>query len=76
MVLGEKKLSYEEYDGMASFYRENFQKFIEYNVHDVDLVYLMDEKLRLIELHVSLAYLQDQLRGSVLASEDLGCFDL
>ena len=57
VVLGEKKLSYEEYDGMASFYRENFQKFIEYNVHDVDLVYLMDEKLRLIELHVSLAYL-------------------
>ena len=56
-VLGEKKLSYAEYDGIASFYRENFQKFIEYNIHDVDLVYRMDEKLRLIELHVSLAYL-------------------
>lgn len=56
-VLSEKKLSYAEYDGIASFYRENFQKFIEYNVHDVDLVYRMDEKLSLIELHVSLAYL-------------------
>lgn len=56
-VLSEKKLSYAEYDGIASFYRENFQKFIEYNIHDVDLVYRMDEKLRLIELHVSLAYL-------------------
>lgn len=57
VVLGEKKLSYEEYDHMATFYRENFQKFIAYNAHDVDLVYRMDEKLRLIELHVSLAYL-------------------
>ena len=57
VVLGEKKLSYAEYDGIASFYRENFQKFMEYNVHDVDLVFRMDEKLRLIELHVSLAYL-------------------
>ncbi len=56
-VLAEKKLSYAEYDGIASFYRENFQKFIEYNIHDVDLVFRMDEKLRLIELHVSLAYL-------------------
>lgn len=57
VVLGEKKLSHEEYDGMASFYKKNFQKFIEYNVHDVDLVFLMDEKLHLIELHVSLAYM-------------------
>ena len=57
VVLGEKKLSYEEYDHMATFYRENFEKFIAYNVHDVDLVYRMDEKLNLIDLHVSLAYL-------------------
>jgi len=57
VVLGEKKLSYEEYDHMATFYRENFQKFVAYNVHDVDLVYRMDEKLNLIDLHVSLAYL-------------------
>ena len=57
VVLGEKKLSYEEYDHMATFYRENFPKFVAYNVHDVDLVYRMDEKLNLIDLHVSLAYL-------------------
>ena len=55
--LGEKKLSYEEYGSIATFYKENFQKFIEYNIRDVDLVCKLENKLRLMELNASVAYL-------------------
>jgi DNA polymerase elongation subunit (family B) len=54
--LGEKKLSYDEYDSMATFYKNDFQKFIEYNVKDVELVIGLEDKMKLIELAVSLAY--------------------
>ena len=54
--LGEKKLSYDEYDSMATFYKNDFEKFIEYNVKDVELVNKLEDKMKLIELAVSLAY--------------------
>ncbi len=54
--LGEKKLSYDEYDSMATFYKNDFQKFIEYNVKDVELISKLEDKMKLIELAVSLAY--------------------
>ena len=54
--LGEKKLSYDEYDSMATFYKNDFQKFIEYNVKDVELVKNLEDKMKLLELAVSLAY--------------------
>ena len=34
----------------------DYQKFLEYNIRDVELVGLLEEKLRLIELAISLAY--------------------
>ena len=54
--LGERKTSYSEYDSMSDFYTKNFQKFIEYNVKDVDLVVRLEEKLRLMELALRIAY--------------------
>jgi len=54
--LGEKKLSYDEYDSMATFYKSDFERFIEYNVKDVELVKKLEDKMKLIELAVSLAY--------------------
>jgi len=54
--LGEKKLSYDEYDSMATFYKNDFEKFIEYNVKDVELVKKLEDKMKLLELAVSLAY--------------------
>lgn len=54
--LGEGKLSYSEYESIHEFYKKDFQKFIEYNVHDVTLVKKLEEKLRLMELAVALAY--------------------
>jgi DNA polymerase elongation subunit (family B) len=54
--LGDSKLSYDEFDNLHALYRENFQKFIEYNIKDVDLIVRMEEKLKLIELGLTLAY--------------------
>jgi DNA polymerase elongation subunit (family B) len=54
--LGEKKLSYEEYGSLHSLYKNNFQKFIEYNVKDVELIKKLEEKLKLIEMACALAY--------------------
>lgn len=54
--IGERKLSYDEYDNLHALYRLNHQKFIEYNIKDVVLVERIDEKLKLIELGLTLAY--------------------
>lgn len=54
--LGKRKLSYSEYQSLAQLYRENFSKFIEYNVRDVELVDELDAKLKMIELVCALAY--------------------
>ena len=54
--LGENKISYDEYDTISDFYKNDFQKFMEYNVRDVELVVKLEEKMKLLELAVSLAY--------------------
>ena len=54
--LGEKKLSYDEYGSLHSLYKNNYQKFIEYNIKDVELVKKLEEKLKLIEMVATLAY--------------------
>lgn len=54
--LGERKASYAEYDKMSDFYKQNFQAFLEYNIKDVQLVERLEEKLKLLELAVALAY--------------------
>ena len=67
VVLGERKLSYEEHGSLHSLYKEDFQKFIDYNIKDVELVDKLDEKLGLIELCMSMAY-----RGGVNYIDALG----
>jgi DNA polymerase elongation subunit (family B) len=54
--LGETKLDYSEYESLHQLYREDYQKFIEYNVKDVELVFKLEDKIRLIELAMTLAY--------------------
>lgn len=54
--LGERKLSYEEYGSLHTLYKDNYQLFIEYNIRDVELVGKLEDKLRLIELALTLAY--------------------
>ena len=54
--LGESKLSYDEYDNLHQLYKLDHQKFIEYNIKDVHLVLKLEDKLKLVELALTLAY--------------------
>jgi len=56
LELGEKKLDYSEVESLHQLYRTNFQKFIEYNIHDVELVDRIDAKMQLIDMALALAY--------------------
>jgi len=54
--LGEKKIDYSEYDSLLDLYKNDFEKFIDYNIHDVTLVHRLEEKLGLIQQVMALAY--------------------
>lgn len=56
VVLGENKLSYEEQGNLHSLYKNDYQKFIDYNVKDVELVVRLEEQMGLIELAMTIAY--------------------
>lgn len=56
VVLGERKLSYEEHGNLFTLYKEDYQKFLDYNMKDVLLVERLDEKMGLIELAQTIAY--------------------
>ena len=43
---GYRKLKYEEYSNLDQLYRNDYQKFIEYNIRDVNLVDQIDEKMK------------------------------
>lgn len=54
--LGTKKLDYSEYGTLHKLYKNDYQKFIAYNFKDVEIVNGLDDKLKLIELVVNIAY--------------------
>ena len=54
--LGQKKLDHSEFDTFKDFYTKGWQKFVEYNIIDVELVDRMEDKMKLIELAVTMAY--------------------
>ena len=56
VVLGEKKLSYEESGSLKNLYKDDHQKYIDYNMKDVQLVDRLEEKLGLITLAITMAY--------------------
>ena len=54
--LGEKKLDHSEYATFKDFYTQNWKKFVAYNIHDVHLVDKLEDKMKLIELQLTMAY--------------------
>lgn len=53
--LGKKKLEH-SYDSFREFYTKDWQRFVEYNIHDVELVDELEHKLKLVELILTMAY--------------------
>ena len=54
--LGSKKLDHSEFDTFKDFYTKGWQKFVEYNIKDVELVDRLEDKMKLIELALTMAY--------------------
>ena len=54
--LGQKKLDHSEFNTFKDFYTKGWQKFIEYNIVDVELVDRLEDKMKLIELALTMAY--------------------
>ena len=54
--LGQKKLDHSEFNTFKEFYDGNWKKFVDYNIVDVELVDRMEDKLRLIELVLTMAF--------------------
>jgi len=54
--LGQKKLDHSEFDTFRDFYTHGWEKFVDYNLIDVDLVDALEEKMKLIDLVMLMAY--------------------
>lgn len=67
VVLGDKKLSYEEVGNLQNLYKQDHQLYIDYNIKDVQLIDRLEEKMGLITLAMTMAY-----RGGVNYSETFG----
>lgn len=67
VVLGQNKLDYGEEGTLAKLYERDFQKFVDYNIVDVELIERFEAKLGLINLVFTLAYF-----GGVNYSDTLG----
>ena len=54
--LGQKKLDHSEYATFSEFYKNDWNKFVDYNVIDTVLVDRLEDKMKLIELQLTMAY--------------------
>lgn len=54
--LGERKLDYSEHDSLFDLYKHDWEKFIDYNIQDTVIVSRLDEKMKLIEQALAIAY--------------------
>ena len=54
--LGARKLDHSEFDTFKDFYTHGWTKFVDYNLVDVDLVDQLEEKMKLIDLVMLMAY--------------------
>lgn len=56
LILGDSKIDYSEYANLQDLYEKNYEKFIDYNIKDVEIVSRLDEKLNLFNIILSVAY--------------------
>ncbi len=55
--LGENKIDYSEFGSLPELYEKNFQRYMEYNIHDVQLIQNLDDKLKFFDLVYEVAYI-------------------
>ena len=55
-VLGIDKVDYSDLETLTRLYNEDFQRFVDYNIMDVELVDRLDDKLGLLNLVFTMSY--------------------
>ena len=56
VILGRKKVDYQDVGTLSKLYVDDHQRFVDYNIVDVELVSLFEEKVGMINLVQTLAY--------------------
>ena len=54
--LGQRKVDHSEYENFKDFYTRDWQKFMEYNIQDVELIDRLEDKMKLLELAITMSY--------------------
>ena len=54
--LGQRKVDHSEYENFKDFYTRDWQKFIEYNIQDVELIDRLEDKMKLLDLAITMSY--------------------
>jgi len=54
--LNERKEDVSDYDNLFDLYEKDFELFMDYNIKDTELVERLDDRLKLMEISLSLAY--------------------
>jgi len=54
--LGQRKVDHSEYENFRDFYTNDWQKFIEYNIQDTELIDRLEEKMKLLDLAITMSY--------------------
>ena len=54
--LGQRKIDHSEYENFKDFYTRDWQKFMEYNIQDVELIDRLEDKMKLLELAITMSY--------------------
>lgn len=66
--LGDTKLDFAEHKSFKDLYEKNYQRFIDYNIQDCQLVSRLEKKLRFINLILARAYLSKINYGDTLGT--------
>ena len=56
VILGAQKLDHSEHANFKEFYTNDWNKFVDYNIRDVELIHKLEEKLGLIYLSLTMVY--------------------
>jgi len=54
--LGERKIDYSDVGNLNQLHKLDYQKFIDYNIKDVELIDKLEDKMKLIEMALAIAY--------------------
>ena len=54
--LGQRKVDHSEYENFRDFYTNDWQKFVEYNIQDTELIDRLEEKMKLLDLAITMSY--------------------